>query len=535
MNVVRGTAHHQIGGQCPPYDISPPHFFAGWICCFNPTSAENESFRILEGKPMALKIYNSLSRRLEEFIPLHEGNVLMYTCGPTVYDYFHIGNARTFLVSDIIRRYLEFKGYSVKLVQNLTDIDDKIINRANELGVNSSALSQKYADAYFEDSQQLGVRPADVHPKPTEHIPEIIELIQILIDKGAAYTVDGDVYYRVNSFDEYGKLSHRQAEDLLAGARVEVDERKEDPRDFDLWKNAKPSEPWWDSPWGRGRPGWHIECSAMAMKHLGETIDIHAGGHDLQFPHHENEIAQSEVATGKPFAKYWMHVAFLQVDGRRMGKSERNFILVRDALQQHSSEAIRHFLISAQYRHPLDYNEISLQESSSAIRRLNNCLDALKRYEAQADESAPNQAALTDAETTLLEAIPAMRHAFESTMDDDFNTAGALGAIFKLVGEANQFLAAVENNPADSAKPVLGHAYNSLVEVCRVLGIYAKPDVVGENTALINQLLELIVEIRREARDRKDWGTADTIRNRLKALDIELQDSRHGTTWKIGS
>ena len=465
-------------------------------------------------------------------MPLHEGKVLMYSCGPTVYDYFHIGNARTFLISDIVRRYLEYKGYAVTLVQNLTDIDDKIINRANEQGIDTSALAQKYVDAYFEDSNKLGIRAADVHPRATEHISEIVSLIQTLIDKQAAYEIDGDVYYRVNHFAEYGKLSHRKPEDLLAGARVEVDERKEDPRDFDLWKKSKAEEPWWDSPWGQGRPGWHIECSAMAMKHLGETIDIHAGGHDLQFPHHENEIAQSEVATGKTFARYWMHVAFLQIDGRRMGKSESNFIFVHDAVQQYAAEAIRHFLISAQYRHPLDYNSTSLTESSSAVRRLNNCLDALRPYR---DTDRDTSEALNDAEAACLaQSINAMRHDFESAMDEDFNTAGALGAIFKCVGEVNQFLAATEGLSSDKRGSVLGQAYKSLVEVCSVLGIYAEEEVANDaHAALTEQLMNLILDVRQDARQRKDWETADKIRDQLEALNVELQDSRAGTTWKI--
>ena len=455
----------------------------------------------------------------------------MYSCGPTVYDYFHIGNARTFLISDIVRRYLEYKGYVVTLVQNLTDIDDKIINRANEQGIETSELAQKYVDAYFEDSNKLGIRAADVHPRATEHISEIVSLIQTLIDKQAAYEIDGDVYYRVNHFAEYGKLSHRKPEDLLAGARVEVDERKEDPRDFDLWKKSKAEEPWWDSPWGQGRPGWHIECSAMAMKHLGETIDIHAGGHDLQFPHHENEIAQSEVATGKTFARYWMHVAFLQIDGRRMGKSESNFIFVHNAVQQYAAEAIRHFLISAQYRHPLDYNATSLTESSSAVRRLNNCLDALKPYR---DVNGDISDTLNDAEAALSRSINAMRQDFERAMDDDFNTAGALGAIFKCVGEVNQFLAATESSASEERGGVLGRAYKSLVEVCSVLGIYAEEEVASdEHAALTEQLMNLILEVRQGARERKDWETADKIRDQLEQLNVELQDSRAGTTWKI--
>ncbi len=465
-------------------------------------------------------------------MPLHEGKVFMYSCGPTVYDYFHIGNARTFLISDIVRRYLEYKGYTVTMAQNLTDIDDKIINRANEQGIDTSELAQKYVDAYFEDSSKLGIRAADVHPRATEHISEIITLIQALIDKQAAYEIDGDVYYRVNHFAEYGKLSHRKPEDLLAGARVEVDERKEDPRDFDLWKKSKAEEPWWDSPWGKGRPGWHIECSAMAMKHLGETIDIHTGGHDLIFPHHENEIAQSEVVTGKTFARYWMHVAFLQIDGRRMGKSESNFIFVHDAVQQYAAEAIRHFLISAQYRHPLDYNPTSLTESSSAVRRLNNCFDALRPYR---DADGDVSEALNDAEATrILESINTMHRNFESAMDEDFNTAGALGAIFKCVGEVNQFLTATEGISSDERGSVLSRAYKSLVEVCSVLGIYVEEEVASDtHAALTEQLMSLILEVREDARQRKDWETADKIRDQLEQLNVELQDSRAGTTWKI--
>ena len=483
---------------------------------------------------MGLNIYNSLSRQLEEFVPLQDGNVLMYSCGPTVYDFFHIGNARTFLVSDVVRRYLEYKGYAVKLVQNLTDIDDKIINRAAELGIDASLLAKDNAEAYFKDSECLGIRAADVHPRATEHISEIIELIEILMDKGAAYTVDGDVYYRVDRFDGYGKLSHRRPEDLLAGARVEINDRKEDARDFDLWKKAKPGEPWWDSPWGKGRPGWHIECSAMAMKHLGETIDIHAGGQDLQFPHHENEIAQSELATGKPFARYWLHVAFLRVDGQRMGKSERNFIFVRDALKDYSAEAIRHFLISAHYRHPLDYNSSSLKESSSAIRRLNNCLDALKRYQSMADTVHPDSNASNEIDTPILEAIQSLRGGFQEAMDADFNTARAMGEIFKFVGEVNQTLAGAGENLHDATKAALGRGYITLKEMCEVLGIYTELIDSGDGSAeLLNQLMDLIIEVRQTARQRKDWETADKIRDGLKQLNIELQDSRHNVTWKI--
>lgn len=457
----------------------------------------------------------------------------MYTCGPTVYDYFHIGNARTFLVSDVVRRYLEFQGYHVKLVQNITDIDDKIINRANESGIDAKQLSQKYAAAYFEDSQRLGIRPADVHPRATDHVPEILELLQTLIDKGAAYERGGDLYYRINRFPNYGKLSNRDVNDVRAGARVAVNEQKEDPRDFDLWKMAKPGEPSWESPWGRGRPGWHIECSAMAMKHLGETLDIHAGGQDLQFPHHENEIAQSELATGKPFARYWLHVAFLRTGGRRMGKSEQNFILVRDALRDYAPEAIRHFLISAQYRHPLDFNDTSLKESSSAIRRLDNCLGELRQYQDYHGDKSLDGAERSQDETALIESVDTMCHEFKVAMDDDFNTAGAIGAIFKFVGDVNPFLAAKEPRPSHLMNTVLGNAYRKLAELCGVLGINVQKSAArGDHPGLVDDLMDLILEVRQEARMRKDWEVSDNIRDRLQQLNIELKDSRLGTTWQ---
>ena len=483
---------------------------------------------------MGLKIYNSLSRQLEAFSPLMEGHVSMYSCGPTVYDYIHIGNARTALITDIIRRYLGYKGYDVKLVQNLTDIDDKIINRAQTLGTSPNQLAHKNGEAYFEDTQRLGIQPADVHPKATEHIPEMIDLIQTLIDKGAAYVIDGSVYYRVNTFNEYGKLSRRKPEDLLAGARVEIDERKEDPRDFDMWKTAKPGEPYWDSPWGRGRPGWHIECSSMAMKHLGETIDIHAGGEDLLFPHHENEIAQSELATGKPFARYWVHVAFLKIDGKRMGKSEQNFIFLRDALDRYAAEVIRHFLISAHYRHPLDYSLESLKKSESALRRLNNCLETLKKYEEDtpeiADEHNATPSDISQADTLLLSAIETMQSQFTAAMDTDFNTAQAIGSIFSLVSQVNKSL----ENSNGVPNYTFAKAYKTITETCQVLGIYTMNEHESGNTAeYLGPLLELLLEIRQDARNQKDWDTSDKIRDRLKEINIEIKDTREGSTWKF--
>lgn len=475
---------------------------------------------------MGIKIYNSLSRHLEDFVPLNPEQVSMYSCGPTVYDYIHMGNARTALVTDIIRRYLVYSGYTVKLVQNLTDIDDKIINRAAELGISAKQLAHQNGEAFFEDSRRLGIHSADVHPKATEHIPEMISLIQTLLEKEVAYVVEGNVYYRVNRFAEYGKLSNRKPEDLLAGARVDIDERKEDPRDFDMWKAAKPGEPSWQSPWGAGRPGWHIECSAMAMKHLGITLDIHVGGEDLRFPHHENEIAQSEMATGCPFARYWMHIAFLNIDGRRMGKSEQNFILLRDALDNYPTEVIRHFLISAHYRHPLDYNRESLMKSEGAFRRLRNCLDALKKYEGRFEAS----------ETTdlpLQHAVHKMKSQFTTAMDTDFNTAQALGAIFTLVSEVNRSLSTANETPP----PILAQAYHALTETCHVLGIY-NTEVQhsdGDDGEQRDHLIDLLLEIRQDARSRKDWDTSDKIRDRLKEFNIEIQDTREGTTWKTVS
>ena len=474
---------------------------------------------------MGLRIYNSLTNQIDEFVSIEDGKVSMYNCGPTVYDYFHIGNARTFLIADVVRRYLEYKGYQVKFVQNFTDIDDKIINRANEEGISVSQLSSKYIDAYFEDSQKLGIRPADVHPKATDHIPEMIQLIERMIDKGIAYEVDGDIYYRIHKFLDYGKLSNRKSEDLLSGARVDIDKRKEDPRDFDLWKSVKPNEPSWSCPWGCGRPGWHIECSAMAIKHLGESIDIHAGGQDLQFPHHENEIAQSEVLTGKTFARYWIHTAFLRIGGNRMGKSEQNFIFVRDALKDYSAETIRHFLVSAHYRSPLDYNGTSLSDSDSAIRRLNNCLSRIRSY----SEFAGSEIDIGNSE--IDHATSAMLTDFGLAMDEDFNTALAMGEIYKMVGHVNRFLAQEKLIHADQV--ALGVAYQSLIEVCMVLGIYTELEsTTNGDTRLVNQLMELVIDIRNDSRLRKDWVMADKVRDQLHEIGIELQDTPSGTNWK---
>jgi len=482
---------------------------------------------------MALKIYNTMTRHKEDFVPLQEGKVTMYSCGPTVYNYFHLGNARAFLVPDMVRRYLEYKGYEVKLIINITDIEDKIINKANELGVSSEVVAKEYTEAYLEDSKNLGIRPATVQPKATEHIPEIIALVQTLLDKGVAYEVDGDVYYSVKKFNGYGKLSGRDLDDMHAVARVEVDERKDDPADFALWKRSKLGEPAWDSPWGKGRPGWHIECSAMAMKYLGETIDIHAGGADLIFPHHENEIAQSEVATGKPFANYWFHWAFLQVGGRRMGKSEQNFLFVRDALKKYRPEAIRHFLLSAHYRHPLDYTEENIVQASNASKRIHNCINTLRRLSTSEEVELEK---LSEEEKQLYESVGVMREQFEAAMDDDFNTAGAIGAIFELVGQANAFVSENEGKFSEQSKALLGYVHENLVELCDVLGIYsADSGLERQDTELVNSLMDLLLEIRQDARAKKDWSTADKIRDKLKEFNIILKDTREGVVWEFGA
>ncbi len=415
-----------------------------------------------------MRIYNTLTRRKEEFVPLEEGKVRMYSCGPTVYDYFHIGNARTFLFSDVIRRYLEYKGYEVTLVQNITDIDDKIIQRANELGLDALRLSKEYSEAYLMDAGKLGIRPANIQPRATEHIREIIQLIQQLESKGVAYTVNGDVFYDVNQFPEYGKLSGRTREDVRSGERVAIDERKRDPRDFALWKSAKPGEPKWDSPWGEGRPGWHIECSAMAMTHLGKTLDIHAGGGDLEFPHHENEIAQSEVATGETFARYWIHVAFLRINGTKMGKSDRNFIYIRDALKQHRPEAIRYFLLSAHYRTPLDYNTDRLADAASAVRRLQNCRDTLARLGGEG-EIIPEE--FSDVDRKLYDRMRLAQQEFEQVMDDDFNTAAALGVLATFRAQINTYLAENESRLHEST-PLLVSIEKTMQQMAGVLGIF---------------------------------------------------------------
>ncbi len=464
---------------------------------------------------MALRLYNTMTRQLEEFQPLNPPQIKMYACGPTVYNYFHIGNGRTFLVYDLFRRYMEYKGYQVTFVQNLTDVDDKIINRAHEEETTPEAVAKKYSRAFHEDSIALGILPADIHPRATDHIPEIIALVEKLIANDRAYAIEGDVYYRVRSFPGYGKLSGRNIDDLQSGARIAVDERKQDPLDFALWKSAKPGEPSWDSPWGKGRPGWHIECSAMACRYLGETFDIHCGGEDLVFPHHENEIAQSEGATGKPFANYWLHVAFLKMDGEKMSKSLGNFVTVRNALKEYSVDAIRYFMLSSHYRSPLDFSEDSLKEANSALQRVYNCLENLKLQLESMSEQAVVLKDYTDR--------------FEEAMDDDFNTSKAMSVVFDLVTNLNQKM--TSKKLTDGDKEFLMNGWKTLMVFGGVFGIF-QTNTAGDSEAALDGVIQLLIKMRQEARARKDFAASDSIRDQLIALGIALEDGPQGTRWR---
>ena len=441
----------------------------------------------------------------------------IYSCGPTVYNFFHIGNARPFIVFDVLRRYFEFKGYKVTFVQNFTDVDDKVIRRANEEGVSFEEIANRYIKEYYTDAQGLGIRPASVHPRATENIDAIIQMVDTLVKKGYAYVVDGDVYYRARRFSGYGKLSGQPLEELEAGARIGVDERKEDPIDFALWKAAKPGEPSWDSPWGKGRPGWHIECSAMANRYLGKTIDIHSGGVDLTFPHHENEIAQSEAANDAPFAHYWMHNAFLNIDNRKMSKSLGNFFTVRDAAAVYGYEAIRFFMLSAHYRSPLNYSRESLEQAKAALARMHTARDNLEFLAKNGRD-----AAMTDAEREKLAALSQYREKFISAMDDDLNTADGLAVIFELIRDINGAVA--EGEPT---REFAGACLSKLMELCDVLGFLQK-----EETQSIDQEIEDLIEQRQAARKARNFAEADRIRDLLREQGIVLEDTPQGVKWK---
>ncbi|MBX6352484.1 MAG: cysteine--tRNA ligase [Thermoflavifilum sp.] len=472
---------------------------------------------------MGIVIYNSMSGQKEPFETLEPGKVRFYACGPTVYNLFHLGNARMFVVFDTIRRYLEYRGYEVRYVQNFTDVDDKIIARANELGIGVRQVADMYIQAYFEDADKLGVRRATVHPRVTECIPDIIRFIEDLIRMGHAYVRGGDVYFDTSTFKEYGKLSHQSVEELRAGFRIEVNEEKDDPTDFALWKAAKPNEEAWDSPWGPGRPGWHIECSVMNQKYLGEQIDIHGGGRDLIFPHHENEIAQSEAHNGRPFARYWVHNGTLNINGEKMSKSLGNFILARDLLERRPARAVRCFLLSAHYRHPLNYTELALDQAEQGLDRIDRCLRNL-RHRLQALESAPDYARddQLPVEPAVQKEIEAARRAFIEAMDDDFNTADGLSAIFEAVRMANTYLTGEVRSAGLRAWVSL------LLELLDVLGLAPAAETSAE---LADDEIERLIAERQEARKQRNFARADEIRDTLAARGIMVEDTPQGPRW----
>ena len=463
-----------------------------------------------------MKIFNTLSRNKEELIPLTPGEYKIYACGPTVYNFIHIGNARPLCVFDVMRRYLEYRGNKVNFVQNFTDIDDKIIRRANEEGVTFKDISEKYIEEFWVDAKGMNIREATVHPKATENIDEIIDIVSTLIDKGYAYEANGDVYFSTKKFAEYGKLSHQPLEDLEAGARINVGEVKREPMDFALWKSAKPGEPYWESPWGHGRPGWHIECSAMVRNYLGETIDIHCGGQDLIFPHHENEIAQSECCNGSPFAKYWMHNGFITVDKVKMSKSLGNFFTVRDVANQYGYEPIRYLMISCQYRSPINYSFDAIEQCKASLERLYTCRNnmdfALQNAVAEAGEK--------DAE--IIAAIDAKKDKFIEAMEDDLNTGEALGAIFELVKEIN-----LNVNDGVQSKALVEYAIKVFDELMNVLGLLYNRNAEKN----LDDEIEALIQARNDARKAKNWAEADRIRDELKAQGIVLEDTPQGVKW----
>lgn len=461
-----------------------------------------------------MKIFNTLTRQKEEFVPQDPNEVKIYACGPTVYNYIHIGNARPLCVFDVLRRYLEYRGMKVKFVQNFTDIDDKIINRANEEGKTYKEISEKYIDEFWTDAHGLNFKDAAVHPKATENIDEIIDIIKTLEEKGYAYAVNGDVYFRTRMDKNYGKLSHQPIEDLESGARIAVGEQKEDPLDFALWKAAKEGEPYWESPWGHGRPGWHIECSAMNRRYLGKTIDIHCGGQDLIFPHHENEIAQSECANGCSFANYWMHNGYINVDNVKMSKSLGNFKTVREIADVYGYEVIRYFLISAHYRSPINYNLDIINQCKAALERLYTCRESL-------DFAVKNASADVVDDEQLLSDIAAHRDRFIEAMGDDLNTADGLSAVFELVKDINTRI--LDKNVS---KHVCETAAGLFDELCNVLGI-----LYNRKSNDVDSEIEALIEKRQEARKNKDFATADKIRDELKAKGIILKDTPQGVTW----
>jgi len=474
---------------------------------------------------MALRIYNTLNKRKEEFIPLQPGKVKMYVCGITAYDYCHIGHARSAVVFDVIVKYLRYLNYDVTFVRNFTDIDDKIIKRAQKDNKVPYEIARYFIKAFYEDMEVLGVAKGDIEPKATEHIPEMITLIEKLLQKDYAYIVHGDIYFSVERFPQYGKLSGRSLDEMLAGARVEVNPQKRHPLDFALWKKAKPNEPWWESPWGKGRPGWHLECSAMSMKYLGETLDIHGGGQDLIFPHHENEIAQSEAATDKPFARYWIHHGFVTVNQEKMSKSLGNFFTIREVLAKFHPEALRLFFLSHHYRSPIDFSDIALKEATNALERVyltlkraQDRIGKVVKFEEQTLKDKP-----------LYKQLAALESKFKEAMDDDFNTALALAYLFSGIKAINVYLE--EKKPE---KTLLAWAMWKIKALGKILGLYqSSPETfLTQGVILSKEEIESLINKRSEARKKKDWVTADTIREKLSQAGIILEDTPEGTTWR---
>lgn len=463
-----------------------------------------------------MQIFNTLTRKKEELIPITSGEFKIYACGPTVYNFIHIGNARPICVFDVLRRYLEYRGNKVTFVQNFTDIDDKIIKRANEENLSFQQISEKYIEEYKKDAKGMNVKEATIHPKATENIDEIISIIQSLVDNGYAYPVsNGDVYFSTNKFDDYGKLSHQPLEDLEAGARINVGELKKEPMDFVLWKSAKPDEPYWDSPWGKGRPGWHIECSAMARRYLGNTIDIHCGGQDLIFPHHENEIAQSECCNSQPFANYWMHNGYINVDNVKMSKSLGNFFTVRDVAEKYGYEPIRYLMISSHYRSPINYSVDVIEQCKAGLSRLYTCRDGLDfALKNSVEKSNPR-------DEKIKEELSLRREQFIKAMDDDFNTADALAAVFDLVRDIN-----ISIIKESSSQELCQFAIDLFDELCEVLGL-----VYNRTAQSIDDEIEELIEKRNQARKDKDFKLADEIRDSLKAQGITLEDTPQGVKW----
>jgi cysteinyl-tRNA synthetase len=467
-----------------------------------------------------VKLYNTLTRKKEEFVPLEEGKVKMYVCGPTVYNFFHIGNARPFIIFDTFRRYLEYRGYEVTYVQNFTDVDDKIINRSHEEGITPDEVADKYIEEYFKDADGLGIKRATVHPRVTDNIQQIIDFVKDLEEKGFGYEVDGDVYFDTQKFNGYGKLSKQNQEELEAGSRIEVNDKKKHPMDFVLWKSKKEGEPGWDSPWGEGRPGWHIECSVMSCRHLGETIDIHAGGQDLTFPHHENEIAQSEARNGKTFARYWIHNGYININNEKMSKSKGNFFTVRDISEEYDLEIVRFFMLSAHYRNPVNFSDEMLMQSKAGLERLYNTKEKLEFTLKNLKESNVNKE-LKSEEQEAINHIKLYKQRFIESMDDDINTADAISVIFELAKFINT------NVNEDSSVEFTQECYDMFVELTKVLNIVNKEEDKG-----LDEEIESLIQQREKAKKEKNYSLADEIRQKLLDMGIVLEDTRQGTKWK---